>query len=156
VGLARAADPLARKMVKGSVGLVLVLVADRKVPTEGSRKARRHISTRGKSDGAGSTATRVAVARHQLPKSAGLADVKDGGDVCALVFPRNLILRYGTTSFARASFTCVCDCEGDGGQAGTLSMNETSLARTVSSAGTWEKRIGLRERHSTAGREMEV
>jgi hypothetical protein len=74
------------------------------VPTAGSSSARRHRSTRGKSDAGGSAAAITVVASAHGIKIAGDAE---GSDFCwAPVVPApNRALRYGTTVPDKTCFT---------------------------------------------------
>jgi hypothetical protein len=106
------------------------------------------MSTSGKSASVDRALTRAVVAAAHDVSSAGVAD-GSGVDFAASGAKR--ALRYGTTWVRKTSFACVVFVE-----CGAASMNATNLARTVSSGGTWVKRMGSRERAFTAGVESEA
>jgi len=113
-------------------------------PTGGSNKARRHMSTSGKSCVTGNASTSVTVTSAQRIKRP---------DVAGSVFVApvaNRALRYDPTLSVMVCLSCGCDAEGQ------LSMKDTSLDKTVSRTGTCVKRIGLSARDSMPGRNKVV
>lgn len=115
------------------------------VPAAGSSRARRHMSTRGKSCATGSVSASVTVACVQLIKRPDVA-----GGSFALPAVENRALRYGSTVSVRICLSRGCDAEG---QASTKDIN---LDTTAFRAGTCVKRIGLSERDSMAGRDSDM
>jgi hypothetical protein len=79
----------------------------------------------------------------------------EGSSFC-WVTGANLDLRYGITAPDKTRFTWSFELEPEDGHEVTASMKDDSLISTVSSAGTWLKRMGLSETASTAGRERDV
>lgn len=139
---------LARKIANGSGEFLLVASDAHQEETEGSRSARRHISTRGNSSESCKASANVAVTRAHGTRRPGDAV---GLDLDGGVFN----LTYGRTACERVDLICDCDWAAVAGQV-AASMKDNSLAFTESSAGTLVKRIGLRDRSSTDGREMVV
>lgn len=92
---------------------------------------------------------RVVVA--QLAINCGGAGKAGFFTVSGVPFDGKRVFRRGMIAVVSA---CLAVCSS--GEDGAASMNEASLAETVSRAGTWVKRIGFVDSASTAGRESFV
>ena len=59
------------------IGSGMLVASERKIATAGSKIARRHMSTKGKSEDTGKISTNVDVICDHLFRSSGVADVED-------------------------------------------------------------------------------